>query len=241
MKSPKKILIANRGVIAIRALRAAKELGYQVASVYSTIDKDQKHLKLSDEAICIGPAAAKDSYLNEAAIISAAELVSADAIYPGYGFLAENSSFAEKCNQSGFKFVGPDPKVIDIMGDKIKAKELVKSLGVPIVPGYAGKIESKEQVEKITDDIGYPVIVKASAGGGGKGMRVVLEKEELWDSVVSAQNEARLAFGNDEVFIEKYLQKPRHIEVQVFGDGKGKMVHLFSRDCSLQRLSLIHI
>ena len=235
MKSPKKILIANRGVIAIRALRAAKELGYQVASVYSTIDKDQKHLKLSDEAICIGPAAAKDSYLNEAAIISAAELVSADAIYPGYGFLAENSSFAEKCNQSGFKFVGPDPKVIDIMGDKIKAKELVESLGWPIVPGYTGKIESKEQVEKITDDIGYPVIVKASAGGGGKGMRVVLEKEELWDSVVSAQNEARLAFGNDEVFIEKYLQKPRHIEVQVFGDGKGKMVHLFSRDCSLQR------
>ena len=137
--------------------------------------------------------------------------------------------------KSGFKFVGPDPKVIDIMGDKIKAKELVESLGVPIVPGYTGKIESKEQVEKITDDIGYPVIVKASAGGGGKGMRVVLEKEELWDSVVSAQNEARLAFGNDEVFIEKYLQKPRHIEVQVFGDGKGKMVHLFSRDCSLQR------
>jgi acetyl-CoA carboxylase biotin carboxylase subunit len=235
LKSPKKILIANRGVIAIRALRAAKELGYQVASVYSTIDKDQKHLKLSDEAICIGPAAAKDSYLNEAAIISAAELASADAIYPGYGFLAENSSFAEKCNQSGFKFVGPDPKVIGIMGDKIKAKELVESLGVPIVPGYTGRIESKEQVEKITDHIGYPVIVKASAGGGGKGMRVVLEKEQLWDSVVSAQNEARLAFGNDEVFIEKYLQKPRHIEVQVFGDGKGKMVHLFSRDCSLQR------
>ena len=235
MKNPKKILIANRGVIAIRALRAAKELGYQVASVYSTIDKDQKHLKLSDEAICIGPAASKDSYLNEAAIIAAAELVGADAIYPGYGFLAENSSFAEKCNQSGFKFVGPDPKVIEIMGDKIKAKELIESLGVPIVPGYTGNIQSQDQIENIVDEIGYPVIVKASAGGGGKGMRVVEKKKDLWDCVISAQNEAQLAFGNGEVFIEKYLQKPRHIEVQVFGDGKGKVVHLYSRDCSLQR------
>ena len=166
-------------MIAIRALRAAKELGYQVASVYSTVDKDQKHLKLSDEAICIGPAASKESYLNEAAIISAAELVGADAIYPGFGFLAENASFAEKCLESGFEFVGPDPKVIDVMGDKIKAKELIESLG--------------------------------------------------------AQNEAKLAFGNDEVFIEKYLKKPRHIEIQIFGDGKGKVVHLYSRDCSLQR------
>ena len=235
MKNPKKILIANRGVIAIRALRAAKELGYQVASVYSTIDKDQKHLKLSDEAICIGPAEAKDSYLNEAAIISAAELVGADAIYPGYGFLAENSSFAEKCNQSGFKFVGPNSQVIEIMGDKIKAKELIESLGVPVVPGYTGDIKDRDHIEGIVEGIGYPVIVKASAGGGGKGMRVVQSKEELWDSVVSAQNEAEFAFGKGEVFIEKYLQKPRHIEVQIFGDGKGKVVHLFSRDCSLQR------
>ena len=147
MKNPKKILIANRGVIAIRALRAAKELGYQVASVYSTVDKDQKHLKLSDEAICIGPAEAKDSYLNEAAIISAAELVGADAIYPGYGFLAENSSFAEKCNQSGFKFVGPNSQVIEIMGDKIKAKELIESLGVPVVPGYTGDIKDQDHIE----------------------------------------------------------------------------------------------
>lgn len=235
MKNPRKILIANRGVIAIRALRAAKELGYQVASVYSTIDKDQKHLKLSDEAICIGPATAKDSYLNETAIIAAAELVGADAIYPGYGFLAENASFAEKCNQSGFKFIGPDPKVIEIMGDKIKAKELIESLGVPVVPGYTGDINSQEHIEEIVEDIGYPVIVKASAGGGGKGMRVVQEKEELWDSVISAQNEAQRAFGNGEVFIEKYLLKPRHIEIQVFGDGKGRVVHLYSRDCSLQR------
>tara|TARA_Y100001978_G_scaffold16293_1_gene12656 strand:+ start:888 stop:2231 length:1344 start_codon:yes stop_codon:yes gene_type:complete len=235
LKNPKKILIANRGVIAIRALRAAKELGYQVASVYSTVDKDQKHLKLSDEAICIGPAISKDSYLNEAAIISAAELVGADAIYPGYGFLAENSAFAEKCNESGFKFIGPDPKVIEIMGDKIRAKELIESLGVPVVPGYTGKIDSQDQIEKVVNDIGYPVIVKATAGGGGKGMRVVNEENELWDLVVSAQNEAQRAFGNGEVFIEKYLKKPRHIEIQVFGDGHGKVVHLYSRDCSLQR------
>tara|TARA_B100001057_G_scaffold85681_1_gene81527 strand:+ start:8375 stop:9718 length:1344 start_codon:yes stop_codon:yes gene_type:complete len=235
LKNPKKILIANRGVIAIRALRAAKELGYQVASVYSTVDKDQKHLKLSDEAICIGPAISKDSYLNEAAIISAAELVGADAIYPGYGFLAENSAFAEKCNESGFKFIGPDPKVIEIMGDKIRAKELIESLGVPVVPGYTAKIDSQDQIEKVVNDIGYPVIVKAAAGGGGKGMRVVNEENELWDSVVSAQNEAQRAFGNGEVFIEKYLKKPRHIEIQVFGDGHGKVVHLYSRDCSLQR------
>ena len=222
-------------MIAIRALRAAKELGYQVASVYSTVDKDQKHLKLSDEAICIGPAISKDSYLNEAAIISAAELVGADAIYPGYGFLAENSAFAEKCNESGFKFIGPDPKVIEIMGDKIRAKELIESLGVPVVPGYTGKIDSQDQIEKVVNDIGYPVIVKATAGGGGKGMRVVNKENELWDSVVSAQNEAQRAFGNGEVFIEKYLKKPRHIEIQVFGDGHGKVVHLYSRECSLQR------
>jgi len=235
LKETKKILIANRGVIAIRALRAAKELGYEVASVYSTVDKDQKHLKLSDEAICIGPGPAKDSYLNEAAIIAAAELANVDAIYPGYGFLAENAAFAEKCNESGFKFIGPDPKVIEIMGDKIKAKELVSSLGIPIVPGYSGDIQSNEQIRSIVKEIGYPVIVKATSGGGGKGMRIVNSEDELWDSIVSAQNEAKLAFGDDKVFIEKYLSKPRHIEIQVFGDGKGKAVHLYSRDCSLQR------
>ena len=235
MKETKKILIANRGVIAIRALRAAKELGYKVASVYSTVDIDQKHLKLSDEAICIGPGPAKDSYLNEAAIIAAAELANVDAIYPGYGFLAENAAFAEKCNESGFKFIGPDPKVIEIMGDKIKAKELVSSLGIPIVPGYSGDIQSNEQIRSIVKEIGYPVIVKATSGGGGKGMRIVNSEDELWDSIVSAQNEAKLAFGDDKVFIEKYLSKPRHIEIQVFGDGKGKAVHLYSRDCSLQR------
>ena len=222
-------------MIAIRALRAAKELGYKVASVYSTVDRDQKHLKLSDEAICIGPGPARDSYLNEAAIIAAAELANVDAIYPGYGFLAENASFAEKCNQSGFKFIGPDPKVIEIMGDKIKAKELVVSLGIPIVPGYSGDIQSNEQIRPIVREIGYPVIVKATSGGGGKGMRIVNNENELWDSIVSAQNEAKLAFGNNKVFIEKFLGKPRHIEIQIFGDGKGKAIHLYSRDCSLQR------
>ena len=235
MKQSKKILIANRGVIAIRALRAARELGYSVASVYSTIDRDQKHLKLSDEAICIGPPETKDSYLNEAAIISAAELSGADAIYPGFGFLAENASFAEKCRESGFKFIGPDPEVIAIMGDKIKAKELVKSLNIPVVPGYEGEISTENEAIKIVEEIGYPVIIKASAGGGGRGMRVVNSSDELWQSIQSAQNEAELAFGDGKIFIEKYLKKPRHIEVQIFGNGKGEAVHLFTRDCSLQR------
>ena len=230
-----KVLIANRGEIALRALRACRELGIKTVSVYSEVDRDLKHLRFSDETVCIGAAAPIDSYLNIPSILSAAELTEVDAIYPGYGFLAENSSFAEKCNQSGFKFVGPNSQVIEIMGDKIKAKELIESLGVPVVPGYTGDIKDQDHIEGIVEGIGYPVIVKASAGGGGKGMRVVQNREELWDSVVSAQNEAEFAFGNGEVFIEKYLQKPRHIEVQVFGDGKGKVVHLFSRDCSLQR------
>ena len=235
MKQSKKILIANRGVIAIRALRAARELGYSVASVYSTVDRDQKHLKLSDEAICIGPPETKDSYLNEAAIISAAELSGADAIYPGFGFLAENASFAEKCRESGFKFIGPDPEVIAIMGDKIKAKELAKSLNIPVVPGYEGEISAENEAIKIVEEIGYPVIIKASAGGGGRGMRVVNSSDELWQSIQSAQNEAELAFGDGKIFIEKYLKKPRHIEVQIFGNGKGEAIHLFTRDCSLQR------
>ena len=235
MKKTKKILIANRGVIAIRALRAARELGYEVSSVYSTADKDQKHLKLSDDAICIGPASVKDSYLNEAAIISAAELGNCDAIYPGFGFLAENANFAEKCEKSGFKFVGPDVGVIASMGDKIKAKEIMQELNVPTVPGYDGEITTEEQIQDKVEKIGYPVIVKASAGGGGRGMRVVHKKDNLWDEIQNAKTEADFSFGSDRVFIEKFLLKPRHIEIQIFGDGKGNAVHLFSRDCSLQR------
>tara|TARA_A200000113_G_scaffold102675_2_gene92057 strand:- start:12371 stop:13723 length:1353 start_codon:yes stop_codon:yes gene_type:complete len=231
----KKILIANRGVIAIRALRAAKELGYEVASVYSTADRNLKHLKLSDEAICIGPPDSRESYLNEAAIISAAELANVDGIYPGYGFLAENAEFAEKCKNSGFKFIGPSHEIISLMGDKIRAKDLMRQLGVPVVPGYEGPVDSKQQIENEVTKIGLPVIIKAAAGGGGRGMRIVKEISQLWGAIQDAKSEANVAFGNDLVFIEKYLERPRHVEIQVFGDGRGKVVHLFSRDCSLQR------
>lgn len=235
MNKRKKILIANRGVIAIRALRAAKELGYEVASVYSTADRNLKHLKLSDEAICIGPPDSRESYLNEAAIISAAELANVDGIYPGYGFLAENAEFAEKCKNSGFKFIGPSHEIISLMGDKIRAKDLMRQLGVPVVPGYEGPVDSKQQIENEVTTIGLPVIIKAAAGGGGRGMRIVKEISQLWDAIQDAKSEANVAFGNDLVFIEKYLERPRHVEIQVFGDGRGKVVHLFSRDCSLQR------
>lgn len=235
MNKRKKILIANRGVIAIRALRAAKELGYEVASVYSTADRNLKHLKLSDEAICIGPPDSRESYLNEAAIISAAELANVDGIYPGYGFLAENAEFAEKCKNSGFKFIGPSHEIISLMGDKIRAKDLMRQLGVPVVPGYEGPVDSKQQIENEVTKIGLPVIIKAAAGGGGRGMRIVKEISQLWDAIQDAKSEANVAFGNDLVFIEKYLERPRHVEIQVFGDGRGKVVHLFSRDCSLQR------
>ena len=235
MNKRKKILIANRGVIAIRALRAAKELGYEVASVYSTADRNLKHLKLSDEAICIGPPDSRESYLNEAAIISAAELANVDGIYPGYGFLAENAEFAEKCKNSGFKFIGPSHEIISLMGDKIRAKDLMRQLGVPVVPGYEGPVDSKQQIENEVTKIGLPVIIKAAAGGGGRGMRIVKEISQLWGAIQDAKSEANVAFGNDLVFIEKYLERPRHVEIQVFGDGRGKVVHLFSRDCSLQR------
>ncbi len=235
MNKRKKILIANRGVIAIRALRAAKELGYEVASVYSTADRNLKHLKLSDEAICIGPPDSRESYLNEAAIISAAELANVDGIYPGYGFLAENAEFAEKCKNSGFKFIGPSHEIISLMGDKIRAKDLMRQLGVPVVPGYDGPVDSNQQIENEVTKIGLPVIIKAAAGGGGRGMRIVKEISQLWDAIQDAKSEANVAFGNDLVFIEKYLERPRHVEIQVFGDGRGKVVHLFSRDCSLQR------
>ena len=235
MNKRKKILIANRGVIAIRALRAAKELGYEVASVYSTADRNLKHLKLSDEAICIGPPDSRESYLNEAAIISAAELANVDGIYPGYGFLAENAEFAEKCKNSGFKFIGPSHEIISLMGDKIRAKDLMRQLGVPVVLGYEGPVDSKQQIENEVTKIGLPVIIKAAAGGGGRGMRIVKEISQLWGAIQDAKSEANVAFGNDLVFIEKYLERPRHVEIQVFGDGRGKVVHLFSRDCSLQR------
>ena len=210
-------------------------MGYEVASVYSTADRNLKHLKLSDEAICIGPPDSRESYLNEAAIISAAELANVDGIYPGYGFLAENAEFAEKCKNSGFKFIGPSHEIISLMGDKIRAKDLMRQLGVPVVPGYEGPVDSKQQIENEVTKIGLPVIIKAAAGGGGRGMRIVKEISQLWGAIQDAKSEANVAFGNDLVFIEKYLERPRHVEIQVFGDGRGKVVHLFSRDCSLQR------
>ena len=217
MKNPKKILIANRGVIAIRALRAAKELGYEVASVYSTVDKDQKHLKLSDEAICIGPATAKDSYMNEAAIIAAAELVGADAVYPGFGFLAENASFAEKCKESGFEFVGPDSKVIEVMGDKIKAKKLIESLGVPTVPGYTGKIESQNQIENTVEQIGYPVLVRPSYVLGGRAMEIVYDKSQLKQFI----NEAFKASEKNPILIDKFIDNAMEVDVDAISDGKA--------------------
>lgn len=231
-----KVLIANRGEIALRIMRACKELGIQTVAVYSEVDKDLLHVKLADEAVCIGPAVATKSYLNIPAIISAAEVTDAVAIHPGYGFLAENANFAEIVEQSGFKFIGPSAKTINMMGDKVSAIKAMKLSGVPCVPGSDGPLtEDDERNLQIARDIGYPVIIKASGGGGGRGMRVVREEANLVSSIVLTKNEARTAFGNDAVYMEKFLENPRHIEIQVMGDGKGNAIHLGERDCSMQR------
>lgn len=231
-----KVLIANRGEIALRILRACKELGIKTVAVYSKADKDLMHARLADEAVCIGSAAPKDSYLNIPAIISAAEVTDAVAIHPGYGFLAENADFAEQVEKSGFVFVGPRAETIRLMGDKISAIAAMRKAGVPTIPGSNGALsEDKEEILAIARKIGFPVIVKASAGGGGKGMRVVYSENHLLNAVHITKLEAESAFGNPAVYMEKYLENPRHIEVQVLGDGKGKSLHLFDRDCSLQR------
>ena len=230
-----KILIANRGEIALRVLRAARELGIQTVAVHSTADADAMHVKLADESVCIGPPAAKDSYLNIPAIVSACEITGADAVHPGYGFLSENAKFAEILQQHSIKFIGPSPENIRTMGDKIEAKRTVKALGIPVVPGSEGGVSDVTTARKVAKQIGYPVIIKATAGGGGRGMKVAQSEAELELAVSTAQTEAKAAFGNGEVYIEKYLQKPRHIEIQVLGDGQGKAVHLGERDCSLQR------
>ncbi len=230
-----KILIANRGEIALRVLRAARELGIQTVAVHSTADADAMHVKLADESVCIGPPAAKDSYLNIPAIVSACEITGAEAVHPGYGFLSENAKFAEILGEHGIKFIGPSPENIRTMGDKIEAKRTAKALGIPVVPGSEGGVADVASARKVAKDIGYPVIIKATAGGGGRGMKVALNESELEIAVSTAQSEAKAAFGNGEVYIEKYLQKPRHIEIQVLGDGQGKAVHLGERDCSLQR------
>ena len=230
-----KILIANRGEIALRVLRACKELGIHTVAVHSTADADAMHVRFADESVCIGPPAAKDSYLNVPAILSACEITGADAVHPGYGFLSENARFAEILNDHGLHFIGPKAEHIRTMGDKIEAKRTAKRLGIPVVPGSEGGVTSDVEATKISDEIGYPVLIKAAAGGGGRGMKVARSASELSTALSTARSEAKAAFGDDAVYIEKYLEKPRHIEIQVLGDGKGHAIHLGERDCSLQR------
>ena len=231
----KKVLIANRGEIALRVLRTCKEMGIKTVAVYSTADKESLHVRFADEAVCIGPAASSESYLNIPSIIAAAEITNADAIHPGYGFLSENSKFSKICAENGIKFIGPTPDMIDKMGDKATAKATMKAAGVPCVPGSDGILESYEECEKIAVDMGFPVMLKATAGGGGKGMRAVWKKEELRKAWDSARQEAGAAFGNDGMYMEKLIEEPRHIEIQVVGDSNGKACHLSERDCSIQR------
>ena len=233
---PFKVLIANRGEIALRAIRACKELNISTVSVYSEGDKDLKHLKFSDETVCIGPSSPLESYLNTAAILSAAELTQVNAIYPGYGFLAEDSNFAEMCEKSGFKFIGPASETIKNMGDKITAKTLAEDAGIQIVPGYKEDIpKNEEEFKKIAREIGYPIMIKATAGGGGRGMRVVEHENDLISHAEITMQEAKNAFGNEKIYLEKFIGNPRHIEVQIVGDGKGHAIHLGTRDCSMQR------
>lgn len=230
-----KILIANRGEIALRVIRACREMGVASVAVHSTADSDAMHVRMADESICIGPPSSTDSYLSIPAIISACEISGAQAIHPGYGFLSENARFVQIVEDHGLTFIGPTAEHIRIMGDKITAKDTIKALGVPCVPGSDGGVADLAEAKKTGDEIGYPVIVKATAGGGGRGMKVAQTAAEMERAFQTARSEAKAAFGNDEVYIEKYLTTPRHIEVQVFGDGKGKAVHLAERDCSLQR------
>ncbi len=230
-----KLLIANRGEIALRIHRAAQEMGIRTIAVHSTADADAMHVRLADEAICIGPPAARDSYLNIPAIISAAEIANADAIHPGYGFLSENAQFAEIVETHGIAFVGPKPEHIRTMGDKVEAKRTAGALGLPLVPGSDGAVREIAEARTIAEDIGYPVIIKAASGGGGRGMKVCTHPDELETLISQAGSEAKAAFGDDTVYIEKYLGNPRHIEFQVFGDGEGNAIHLGERDCSLQR------
>ncbi|KRW97974.1 acetyl-CoA carboxylase biotin carboxylase subunit [Paracoccus sp. MKU1] len=230
-----KILIANRGEIALRVIRACREMGIASVAVHSTADADAMHVRMADESVCIGPPPSTDSYLSQPAIISACEITGAQAVHPGYGFLSENASFVQMLEDHGITFIGPSAEHIRIMGDKITAKETAKSLGIPVVPGSDGGVAEVAAAKRIAAQIGYPVIIKATAGGGGRGMKVAQDETALETAFRTARAEAKAAFGNDEVYIEKYLQRPRHIEVQVFGDGRGRAVHLGERDCSLQR------
>lgn len=231
----KKILIANRGEIALRVIRTCKEMGIKTVAIYSTADRDSLHVRFADEAVCIGPPASSESYLNIPRIMAAAEITDADAIHPGYGFLAENDKFAEVCASYGVKFIGPTPEQIRKMGDKITAKETMIAAGVPVVPGSEGLIKDIKTAKKIAAEVGYPVMLKATAGGGGKGMRVVKSEADLEAALAAAQKEAKAAFGNDGMYIEKFVEEPRHIEIQIAGDQYGKVCHLSERECSIQR------
>ncbi|WP_404382572.1 acetyl-CoA carboxylase biotin carboxylase subunit [Caenispirillum salinarum] len=230
-----KVLIANRGEIALRIHRACREMGIKTVAVHSTADADAMHVRLADESVCIGPAPASQSYLNRAAVLSAATITGADAIHPGYGFLSENADFAEMVEDHGFTWIGPSPAHIRMMGDKVTAKKAALESGLPCVPGSAGAVESAEEARKVAEETGYPVLIKASAGGGGRGMKVARDPSELLEAWSTARTEAKSAFGNPEVYMEKYLGNPRHIEIQVLGDNHGTVVHLGERDCSLQR------
>jgi len=231
----RKVLIANRGEIALRIHRAAQELGIQTVAIHSTADASAMHVRLADESVCVGPPSSLASYLNQPAIITACEITGAEAVHPGYGFLSENAGFAEIVEEHGLIFVGPSPEHIRIMGDKIAAKETMKRLGVPCVPGSEGGVATIEEARAAARDIGYPVLVKAAAGGGGRGMKVARTEDDLPHAFSSARAEAKAAFGDDAVYLEKYLTLPRHIEIQVVGDGRGEAIHLGERDCSLQR------
>lgn len=231
----KKILVANRGEIALRVIRTCKEMGLKTVAVYSTADEDSLHVRFADEAVCIGPPPSSESYLKMSNIIAAAEITNADAIHPGYGFLSENAKFSKICEEHGIKFIGASAEMINRMGDKANAKSTMIAAGVPCVPGSEGVIESFEDCEKVAKETGYPVMLKASAGGGGKGMRAVLKPEDLKEAWDSARQESKAAFGNDDMYMEKLIEEPRHIEIQIVGDSKGKACHLSERDCSIQR------
>jgi len=231
----KKILIANRGEIALRIIRTCREMGIKTISVYSTADKDSLHVKFADEAVCIGPPKSSESYLSMERLLAAAEITNADAIHPGYGFLSENAKFAQMCQKYGIKFIGPQPDSIIRMGDKATAKATMIEAGVPVVPGSKGLLKDAKEGIKLAKEIGYPVIIKATAGGGGRGMRIIWKDEEFerhWDS---ARQESMAAFGNDGIYMEKYIEEPRHIEIQIVGDQFGNACHLSERDCSIQR------
>src|SRR5436305_7204803 len=230
-----KILIANRGEIALRVLRACKELGIATVAVHSTADADAMHVRLADESVCIGPPSARDSYLNVPALLAACEITGADAVHPGYGFLSENARFAEILEEHNIHFIGPRAAHIRLMGDKIEAKRTAKRLGIPVVPGSEGGVTSDQEALSIAADIGFPVLIKAASGGGGRGMKVAASADEMASSLATARAESKAAFGDDTVYLEKYLARPRHIEIQVLGDGRGRAIHLGERDCSLQR------